>query len=426
MNRLLLLFIFIACNARISIGQNPDWMVFNTSNSGLPDNRVLSIAIDQYNHKWIGTVYGGVAQFDNNHWTIYNQSNSGLFAHDVNAALVDPYDNKWFGSGWTGHISRFNDNDWMVFDSSNTMGIINDYFQTTDFLYNNGKLFIATFNFGLVIYDGINWTDSTVFNSSIPGMAIWDLASDPNGNIWLAQADIGLTKFDGTSWINFNTSNSMLPSNEITSVATESNGVVWATTRYNGLVKIDGNAWTVYTTSNSGLPSNSFNKIMIDNSNVKWIATGNGGTGAGSGLVKYNDLTWTVYDTSNSAIPSNDVISILIDPFDNKWIGTQNDGLAVFREGGVILSGNEILQNHSYCHISPNPFKHHAIIQFYNPDRKKYSLSILGTTGQTVQQYLPISEDNFRVEKGNLNSGLYFYRLETSDGPAMTGKLIID
>lgn len=122
----------ISCSARISTGQNPDWMVFNTLNSGLPDNKVLSIAIDQFNNKWIGTVYGGVAQFDNLNWTIYNQSNSGLYAHNVNATLVDPNDHKWFGSGWTGHISRFNQNNWVVFDSSNTAGIINDYFQTTD------------------------------------------------------------------------------------------------------------------------------------------------------------------------------------------------------------------------------------------------------------------------------------------------------
>lgn len=257
-------------------------------------------------------------------------------------------------------------------------------------------------------------------------MAIWDLASDHHGNIWIAHCNNGLTKFDGTSWINYHTSNSMLPSNDITSVAVETNGVVWLTTRYNGLVKIDGNAWTVYTTSNSGLPSNSFNKIMIDSSNVKWIATGNGGTGFGSGLVNYNDILWTVYDTSNSDIPSNDVISILIDHFDNKWIGTQNDGLAVFRESGVILSSNEIFDDQSNCHIFPNPFKEQAVIQFYNPDRKKYSLSIIGSTGRTVQQHAPIMEDQFRIEKGDLNSGLYFYRLEAHDGPIMTGIFIIE
>jgi ligand-binding sensor domain-containing protein len=47
-------------------------------------------------------------------------------------------------------------------------------------------------------------------------------------------------------------------------------------------------------------------------------------------------VNWTVYNTSNSELPSNWVYSIAIDGQGNKWIGTY-DGLAVYREGGVIL-----------------------------------------------------------------------------------------
>ncbi len=42
--------------------QNPEWIVYNTSNSGLPFNWVYKIAIDQYDNKWIGTS-GGVAVY---------------------------------------------------------------------------------------------------------------------------------------------------------------------------------------------------------------------------------------------------------------------------------------------------------------------------------------------------------------------------
>jgi ligand-binding sensor domain-containing protein len=47
-------------------------------------------------------------------------------------------------------------------------------------------------------------------------------------------------------------------------------------------------------------------------------------------------VNWTVYNTSNSGLPSNWVYSIAIDGQGNKWIGTDG-GLAVYREGGVIL-----------------------------------------------------------------------------------------
>jgi ligand-binding sensor domain-containing protein len=55
-----------------------NWTVYNTSNSGLPDNYVYAIAIDGQGNKWIGTLGGGLAKFDGVNWTVYNTSNSGL------------------------------------------------------------------------------------------------------------------------------------------------------------------------------------------------------------------------------------------------------------------------------------------------------------------------------------------------------------
>jgi hypothetical protein len=37
-----------------------------------------AIAIDGQGNKWIGTYGGGLAKFDGVNWTVYNTSNSGL------------------------------------------------------------------------------------------------------------------------------------------------------------------------------------------------------------------------------------------------------------------------------------------------------------------------------------------------------------
>jgi len=37
---------------------------YNTANSGLPDNRVMSLAIDGRGNKWIGTWFGGLAVYN--------------------------------------------------------------------------------------------------------------------------------------------------------------------------------------------------------------------------------------------------------------------------------------------------------------------------------------------------------------------------
>ncbi len=43
---------------------NTNWTIYNTSNSGLPNNTVTSIAIDSLGNKLIGTWGGGVAIFN--------------------------------------------------------------------------------------------------------------------------------------------------------------------------------------------------------------------------------------------------------------------------------------------------------------------------------------------------------------------------
>jgi ligand-binding sensor domain-containing protein len=58
------------------------------------------------------------------------------------------------------------------------------------------------------------------------------------------------------------------------------------------------------------------------------------------GLSKFDGVNWTVYNTLNSGLPNNDVTAIAIDKQGNKWIGTKK-GLALFREGGIIISEKE-------------------------------------------------------------------------------------
>ena len=62
--------------------QTPEWMVFNTDNSGLPYNYLTGIAIDAQGGVWIATgqeyqpVGEGLVHFDGEHWRVYNTDNS--------------------------------------------------------------------------------------------------------------------------------------------------------------------------------------------------------------------------------------------------------------------------------------------------------------------------------------------------------------
>ena len=48
---------------------------------------------------------------------------------------------------------------------------------------------------------------------------------------------------------------------------------------------------------------------------------------------------WIVYNTANSGLPHDRVWDLGIDEQGNIWIGTYGGGLAVYREGGIILTG---------------------------------------------------------------------------------------
>lgn len=69
----------------------------------------------------------------------------------------------------------------------------------------------------------------------------------------------------------------------------------------------------------------------------------------------------------------------------------------------VINTGNGVV-------IYPNPFDESAVIKFKNPDNEQYHLIITDIEGRKVAEQLSVS-DKILLNKGNIRSGIYFYRL---------------
>jgi len=80
----------------------PEWIVYNTDNSGLPYNYVECLAFDGPGNKWIGTEGGGLAKFDGVNWTVYDTDNSGLPHDRVEALAFDEQGNLWIGTRYGG------------------------------------------------------------------------------------------------------------------------------------------------------------------------------------------------------------------------------------------------------------------------------------------------------------------------------------
>jgi subtilisin family serine protease len=300
---------------------------YDTTNSGLPNDYVETIAIDFNGTKWFGTGYGGgVAHFDGSTWSQYNSSNSDLPNDDINAITIDGNEIKWFGTG--GGAARFDGLEWIVYDTSNS-GLPNNNVQAIA-IDSDGTMWFATFYGGVAHFDGATWTVYNTSNSSLPDNLVVSIAIDQDGTKWFGVQG-GVTRFDGTGWTTYNPSNSGLPSYFVGPVVVDNNGTKWFGTE-NGAASFDGVTWTVYNTSNSDLPGNSVRAIAVEGNGTKWFGTDNG-------LARFG-ATWTVYDTSNSDLPMNHVTAIAIQDDRAKWFGTWGGGASVLYSGQDYVIAN--------------------------------------------------------------------------------------
>jgi len=122
------------------------WIVYDTSNSDLPDNYVFTITIDEQRNKWIGT-RNGLAKFDGINWTIYDTSNSGLPDDSVNTITIDGMNNKWIGT--TGGLTKFDEVNWVVYCTSNSN--LPSIFIRVITIDEQGNKWIGTYG-GLAVY----------------------------------------------------------------------------------------------------------------------------------------------------------------------------------------------------------------------------------------------------------------------------------
>jgi ligand-binding sensor domain-containing protein len=382
--------------------QNPEWILYNMENTGLPNNVIYSVAIDSSDDVWIGTE-NGLVKFNGTNWTTYNTSNSALPLNIINSIAIDHKNNVWIGM-YEGCIAKFDGTNWNIYNTSIPSTTNNSI--TAIVIDSNDDKWIGIWGSGIRKFDGTNWLET-----GWPGLLVSSMTSDEKNNIWVGTIG-NLAKFDRTNWTIYQTSNSPLPYSYITSIAIDENSNAWIGS--NGLIKFDGTNWTRYTTDNSDIPDNTIYSITFDQGGNKWIGTRYGG------LAKFDGTNWTTYNKSNSGLPDNYIRSIVIDGNGNKWIGTNGGGLTVYKEGGVVsipeetnnTTPKEFLLNQNY----PNPFNPTTKIRYQIPKSGFVSLKVYDLLGREVSTLVneEKSTGNHGVEfdGSDLTSGIYFYSIQ--------------
>ncbi len=184
--------------------------------------------------------------------------------------------------------------------------------------FNIYTFFLTLFILSSVLFSQTEkWSYFNKSNSGLPTDMIRTVVEDKKGVFWIATWDSGLVRFDGKTWENYNTKNSPLPRNSIYCMTFDHQGNLLMGTYGGGVAKFDcKNAWTIYNSKNSGLPNDWIYSIAVDKKSNLWIGT------YSEGLAIFNGKKWIVYNKFNSVLPNNKITVLYIDKKDNKIIGT--------------------------------------------------------------------------------------------------------
>jgi len=112
---------------------------------------------------------------------------------------------------------------------------------------------------------------------------------------------------------------------------------------------------------------------------------------------------------------------------DAVWTAT-NDGIRFTPQVDVCspLSVDEIISDQNVFKLYPIPFTQTATLEFENSKNENCSLTIYNLLGEEVRSINDITADKVIIERQNLSTGLYFFRLATGSRTKAKGKFIIE
>ncbi len=259
--------------AESETNQPSEWTTFDTTNSGLADDRVTALALGKDGSLWFGTPVG-VSRFDNYTWHTFTAADLGL----PDAAILSLASNE------------------------------------------NGIVYAGTRS-GAAFFDGDAWHPID-YAAGQPVFAIACRADE----LWLSVPT-------GAWQIDLSSAQAVFHETEATirQFAFDQSGTLWAATSGQGLARWDGTTWTYLTLSNSDLPQALVNSIVQGPSGELWVGT-SAPIGPGGAVARFDGSQWQVFLTNNSGASGAEVTALAIQA-NTVWIGTRTAGIDLFQLG---------------------------------------------------------------------------------------------
>jgi signal transduction histidine kinase/ligand-binding sensor domain-containing protein/CheY-like chemotaxis protein len=274
---------------------------------------------------------GGISVFDGKRFRTYT-SQDGLPDENVMTVAADPHGGVWLGTvDGLGHFDGGKFRFWTTKDGLAGNAVVDLS------LASDGSLWMAHFSSGLTHFDGERVL-KTVAVAEQPALLIRAnrILCEPAGGLWVGSYGRGLAHFDGkgfgplfvrstvsTQRVFASATSTNNPfSNPVMGLWCDADNTLWVGTELGGLNRYDGSRWTAFDSRQGDLLQDNVLAVFRDNRQRLWVGTG-------GGVNVYDGRVWSSLD-KNDGLSASVVNTICQGPDGDLWFGTDN-GLTRYR-----------------------------------------------------------------------------------------------
>lgn len=274
-----------------------DYVIFNIGNSTLPNNSILSLAIDSSQILWVGTK-SGLCEIRSSKWINY----PNLKDYDINTIEIDEFNNKWLGTSENGLI-KLNGEKLHIYNTSNS-GITSNSINAVLIDKTDNLKWLGVENVGVCVYDDYSWyANNNVFNSGFG--SVIQIEAENNGTKWLTSQN-GLYCVNGMQWAKYEYSSldTTLSISLINTLCIDYLNTLWMSDSFEGLFRFKNNRWKVYTPDNSNIPETGILSIHVSKDRTVWLGT------VSSGIVSFKESVENNSEAFGTVIKENVTLMI--------------------------------------------------------------------------------------------------------------------
>ncbi|MFM2049339.1 MAG: hypothetical protein RI955_1887 [Bacteroidota bacterium] len=190
------------------------------------------VAVDGDNTVWASSS-GGLSKFVNGAWLTYNKRNGGLPSIIIYCVYKDSKNQIWAGTG-KGLVKYEGNDTFKVFTKKEVPFPSDDITAIKE--SKDGKLWVGSKR-GMSVFDGTNWIHYEKLEAlGIRNFTVTDIAFDKNGTTFIATDIYGVLKFDGTNWSQISKENSKNIYDKVTSICITAENKLYIASSFNDFI----------------------------------------------------------------------------------------------------------------------------------------------------------------------------------------------